>query len=1033
MRFWSAVFALLWLAPPCAAHTAASEDQGFSAAARFYRNAGADKTAAIDAFQRFVDEFPHASRAADAEYAIGDAQLARAMGLLDADADYVRDRLNARMPDGAQRAFQAAAKAYQAALKKAPDDGLRATAAYRLGEVAYDQRDFAAAAKRFEDAARQWPRSYVAPRCLLGLAYARLALGDFPGAQEAVARLARDFPDREKAARVRFVEGVLALHSGDYPGAEKKLSSLDTEQARYFLGRTYLLWGRPLLAATLFNKLADAAKDGDIKEAAAFFLGDAFFLSHDYDGAIDKYRSFVRSYPFSRFKVAALYRIGSSAFEKKSYGEARLSFGSLVSQFPSDYYATLARYFIGESYLVNDQMREALFAYTDVLSNGRKDLRPQALYRLAWTQQSLGDSQRAVQTSQLFLDSYPTHPLAKDVYLILGNSLDKIGQFPQALEAFQRILDIAPGSEVAEQALFLMLKQQYDRKSYASILTSYQYLLHQLPPSRSKWRALSYLTAAETYLRLNRVEEARALYDTVLKEYPADAAGVYAQDGLAWCDQLSGRDKEAVADRQKLKEMLQTGTATFTFAAINDLGIADSFYAQKDYQDAYAFYDKFAGEHPQDPAAAAALYRAGFALYRMKYYGQAVETWQKLVAAAPDSPQARKASDQIADTLFRARKFPEAAAAYQKILAAAPNGERGAVATLRLAQIAYYANQDDEALAQVKRLVADFPKSSEITDGLDLAEAVFDRDPKRDARAYFKDLIAAAPDGAAAGEMQFRMARRLYDARDYQGAATELESFSVNYTEHPSLPKAQFMLGECYFHLERYADAAAAYDRYVQNYPDEADTALALFRLGSAYYSEQAFEKAIPPYERLVSDFPKSDYLKPTLFNLALAYKAAGQADRAQTTYARYVALSGDDQSGMNARWEIYSLEKGKKDYAGATKTLGEIEAAAKPGSDDAFNAVYQQGDLAFSQGDRAGAVKAWVSLAAMKPDDDPYRLQALVRLSEVYEKASDWKHAIQVYRDLADHAGKADMAAAARDRIKELVKMNPTLAKEQN
>jgi len=184
--------------------------------------------------------------------------------------------------------------------------------------------------------------------------------------------------------------------------------------------------------------------------------------------------------------VAALYRMGGSSFEKGDYGQARLSFGSLLSQSPNDFYASLARYFIGESYLVVDQLREALFAYSDVVSNGRKELQPQSLYRLAWAQQSLGDSTRAAQTCQTFIDAYPAHPLAKNVYLIEGNSFARLKKDAQALQAFQRILDVAPGTDVAEQALFLMLKLQYDQKQYNSILTAYQYILKQLPQSLSK-------------------------------------------------------------------------------------------------------------------------------------------------------------------------------------------------------------------------------------------------------------------------------------------------------------------------------------------------------------------------------------------------------------------------------------------------------------------------------------------------------------------------------------------------------------------
>ncbi len=1002
-----------------AAEPAGAED-AFHAAAKLFRESKQDRSGATEAFRQFVERYPHSARVADAYFAVGETLFDRALAEADADSSFTRDRLNGRIPDSALKSFKDAEDAYEAAEKKANDDGLRATARYRLGEVAYNERDWARATKDFQTVLASWPKSYLAPSSMLALVYSALAREDFKDAQTCVKRLSESYPERMKDPAVAFVQGVLALHDGDYAQAERLLSPLETPQARYYLGKTYLLWQKPLLAATVFNKLSQDCPVADLREAASFYLGDAFFLSKDYDGAIDRYSSFVKSYPFSRFKVAALYRIGSSSFEKGDYGQARLSFGSLLSQFPEDFYASLSRYFIGESYLVVDQMREALFAYAEVVANGRKDIQPEALYRLAWAQQALGDFSRAAQTCQTFLDAYPSHPLAKNVYLILGNSEVRLKKQPLALAAFQRILDTAPGTDVAEEALFLMLKLQYDQKNYAAILTSYQYILRQLPQSLSKWRGLAYLTAAETYLRLDRVDEAKTIYEMVLKVYPSDLAAIYAQDGLAWCYELSGHPKEALAARNKLTDMLKVAASSSAIAGVNDLGIADSFYAQKDFQNAYGFYDKYAADHPGSPALATALYRAGMSLYRMKYYSQAVETWQKLVEKAPSSPEAEKASAQIADTLFRGGKQAEATAAYEKLLERSPKGPQAAAAALRLAQLAYYANRDDEVLDRVKRVALDYAQSGEASEALDLAEAVFDRAPQRDFQAYFSGIVDADPRGAAAGEAQFRLGRRLFEKKDYAAAGKALERFSVDYTGHPSLSKAQLLLGDCYEQQQMLTEAAAAFERFAQNYPRDPDVPRALFKLGSAEYGLKQYAKAASAWERLLADYPKSDVSKAARFNLALAYRDAGQLDAAGAAYSAYISGGVTDDEAQTARWEIFQLAKQRKDARAARQALEEIRAKAAPGSDTELTAVYEEGELAASSGDEDGAVKAFNEAATMKPSGEPHRLQALVRLSEIYEKQSKWAQARAAYEDIARNA-KPEMAAAARERIKQL------------
>ncbi len=56
--------------------------------------------------------------------------------------------------------------------------------------------------------------------------------------------------------------------------------------------------------------------------------------------------------------------------------------------------------------------------------------------------------------------------------------------------------------------------------------------------------------------------------------------------------------------------MLAVASSSFNFSGLNELGIADSMFNQKNYDDAYQLYSKFAAENPQSPDAPSALYTA---------------------------------------------------------------------------------------------------------------------------------------------------------------------------------------------------------------------------------------------------------------------------------------------------------------------------------------------------------------------------------------------------------------------------------------
>ncbi len=97
------------------------------------------------------------------------------------------------------------------------------------------------------------------------------------------------------------------------------------------------------------------------------------------------------------------------------------------------------------------------------------------------------------------------------------------------MAVFQRIIDLAPASDTAEQALFTILQDQYNQNAFNSILTSYQYIFRHLPPSKSKWRSLSYLYAAGAYFALNQIDEAKVIYEMILKVYPNGPAAKTAE------------------------------------------------------------------------------------------------------------------------------------------------------------------------------------------------------------------------------------------------------------------------------------------------------------------------------------------------------------------------------------------------------------------------------------------------------------------------------------------------------------------------
>jgi TolA-binding protein len=320
---------------------------------------------------------------------------------------------------------------------------------------------------------------------------------------------------------------------------------------------------------------------------------------------------------------------------------------------------------------------------------------------------------------------------------------------------------------------------------------------------------------------------------------------------------------------------------------------------------------------------------------------------------------------------------------------------------------------------EVQDLVAAFPAAPESNDGLDILEGVFDRSRGYDYKTSLRAIVTSQPNTPIGGEAQFRLARRAFDAKDYATAAVEFQKFSVDYTNHADLPKAQFLLGESFFDLARHLDAIPAYERLLNNFDKSDDTPLAVFHLASAYYALEKFEDAARNYTRLIEEYPASDYAGPAQFNLALAYKKLGKLDMAQYAYQKYVAAAkpGDAQA-QNALWETYQIQKDRKDFDGAIATLAQIRSAPQADPDLVFETYYRESEVRLSAGRPDEALAVWEKMRAMKPLGAQYRVQALIKLGEAYEKASDPASAANVYDDLArsdpKNYGKAASGRAA-------------------
>ncbi|MDP8257435.1 MAG: tetratricopeptide repeat protein [Candidatus Alcyoniella australis] len=139
------------------------------------------------------------------------------------------------------------------------------------------------------------------------------------------------------------------------------------------------------------------------------------------------------------------------------------------------------------------------------------------------------------------------------------------------------------------------------------------------------------------------------------------------------------------------------------------------------------------------------------------------------------------------------------------------------------------------------------------------------------------EIISAPPQGAALPEVcapasggendlssdgqadqAFDKARALYDSRDFGLAIFEINSLIRGFPKSDRVPRAQFLLGECYFELKDWSQALIEYDK-VLKFGYDSQIQGSLFKIGLCYEYLGNKVRARSAYELLIRRDPNSE------------------------------------------------------------------------------------------------------------------------------------------------------------------------------
>lgn len=115
-----------------------------------------------------------------------------------------------------------------------------------------------------------------------------------------------------------------------------------TEQAVYAQAFDALKAGSYSVAITGFKDFLATYPASSLAENAQYWLGESYYVNHDYDSAAGAFRGVLKKWPDSRKAPDALLKLGYTQYAQKQYPAAKATLTDVTKKYPGTDSARLA-------------------------------------------------------------------------------------------------------------------------------------------------------------------------------------------------------------------------------------------------------------------------------------------------------------------------------------------------------------------------------------------------------------------------------------------------------------------------------------------------------------------------------------------------------------------------------------------------------------------------------------------------------------------------------------------------------------------
>lgn len=803
--------------------------------------------AAIQSYQRFLEETPENKQSAEAMRRLADLKIEKEYGI-NGDGELKELPAPADLP------------APVAAAPASPSDGARVAA--NVGVTSFgSEQDLEQRANTEQHVA---------------------SAADFLQGPQLAENVEDDLAKAGPLEAIQLYDRLLAK----YPSHEHN------DLVLYQKARAYDELGRTTEALQVMEQLIATYPDSRYVDELLFRRGEHFFARRKYRDAESAYERIVAQGPGSDYYELGLYKLGWSLYKQELYDEALHRYFALLDYKVSAGYDFDARHEEGDERRIADTFDIISLSFSNLGGpqvvqeyfgdNGQRDYEDRVYRNLGeyyLTKLRYHDAAKAYDT---FVAQYPLHRRSPH-FSMRVIEIYETGRFPQLVLESKKTFAGAYG-----------LKAEYwrhfDVQESPEVLS---YLKGNLKDLANHYHAQYQAAKQDEQLaddKLANYGEASRWYREYIDSFRADAETPGINYQLADL-QLEHQDYAAAAN-----EYQRTAYEYAPHERASAAGYA-AIYAFREYlkvvdepnklaarRDTVTSSLKFADTFADHEHAPVVLGAAADDLYDMKDFSAALGAGRKLIERYPGAaaPVRRSAWMVVAHSSLELADYPNAEQAYVRVLDLTPS-------------------QDESHAGLVENLAAAIYKQGEQAN---------EQGNYRAAADHFLRIKQAAPTATIRAAAEYDAGAALIRLEDWTTAAAVLDAFRQTYPEHELQREATKQIAHVYRKAGELSRSAQEYERVAVESENPQLRAEALLLAGQLYQESADSERALAAYLRYVEQFPKPvEPAVETRFKIAKIYQTKGDTAQYHAQLDQIVRVDASSGSERTSRTRFLAAQ----------------------------------------------------------------------------------------------------------------------------